>query len=93
MEIHDPNPLDAEPRNGRANVVERYRTDVAQVLRDDDVGAHVSQAFELDLVDRERILEHRPHVCVDRAARSHGAQTGAREHREGAYAGRKIALV
>src|SRR5437899_4342140 len=76
-----------------ADVVERDRADVAQILGDDDVGPRRLQSRELDLVHGQRILEHQAHLAVDLAAGSDGVHAGAGQRRQTAYRLGEVALV
>jgi hypothetical protein len=82
-----------EGGGGRADVVERDGADVAEILGDDHVGARRLQAFELDLVDGQRVPKDGAHLAVDLPAAPHRAQAGARQGREPPDALREVALV
>ena len=67
--------------DGGAHVVERDRADVAEVLRDDDLRRRPAEPLDVDLVDRQRILEHRADGRVDLPALDDRADPRARQHR------------
>ncbi len=65
MQIDDPNRLVNERRRRGADVVKRDGADVAEVLGDDHIGPAGFQSLELDLVDREGVVEDGAHLTID----------------------------
>ena len=78
---------------GRADIAERDRADVAQILRDDHIGPYCLQPRKLYLVDRERLLEDRANVSIDLTAASDRPQSRASQRRKTTHALREVALM
>ena len=82
-----------EPRQRAPHVVHADRAHVTEVLSHDDVGPSALELLEIDLVDRERLLDERAHVAVDSRAARQSAHAGAGENRHVLEVWRKVALV
>ncbi|OLD06328.1 MAG: hypothetical protein AUI90_13295 [Deltaproteobacteria bacterium 13_1_40CM_3_69_14] len=93
VEVDDAHVLPGEPRDGAANVVQRDRANLAEVLGDDDVGTSIAKALEIDLVDGEGVAQHFADRAVDRPAGRQGPDAGGGQDGQLTDVGWEVAFV
>src|SRR5262249_27975097 len=93
VQVDDTNAAVDELGRRGADVIERDRADVTEILGDDDVGPRRLQLRELDLVDGKRVLQHTAHLAIDLTAGPDGVHAGAGQRRQASHRFGEITLV
>ena len=90
---HDPHVGPERHLRRRLDLGVGDRTDLALVLRDDDVGPQRGEAGDVDLVDAEPFGDETPDVGVDRDARAVDVELRPRHRGQSAHEQGMVALV